>query len=112
MASQAALGLSHTASSMAALAIGHLLPIPGPQPNAGHRVAPDVAAVTADTVLLVWPQLVRLALRTVTPLAREFAQFDVLNVGEVNVVRLPRIDQPRHLAIGCDISIDERLLGG
>src|SRR5436190_20200777 len=95
---------------MAAFAIGHLLPFAGPQTDSRHRMSPDIAAVSADAILLEYPQLVGLAVRSVAPLAGQLARFHVLDVREAHVIRLPRIHAPRHFAIGCDIVVDKELL--
>src|SRR5581483_4399879 len=112
MTSQTTLGPRYAALLVTAFAIGHLLAVARPQAHTGHGVSPDVAAVAADAVLLVRPQLVRLPLRAVTALAGQFTELYVFNVREVHVIGLPRVNQPWHFAVRSHIRCDEILLGG
>jgi hypothetical protein len=88
-------------------AVVHLHPVPGVGLETRDVLAPDIPAVSCDTVLLVHLQGGGISDVAVAGFAVHSCGFDMGGVGKEDAVGLPRIDQPGDLSARHHVFVDE-----
>src|SRR5208283_775137 len=97
---------------VAVFAVAHLHAVARCPPQARHGVSPEIAAIAADPVDLVQPDLIRLPIVPVAFGAGQPPPFHMDSVREPHIGRLPRIDQPRCGRARLDVAVHERRFSG
>ena len=95
---------------MALGAVVHFHPLPWLVAKTGNVFPPDIAAVAGDAVFLINPGVFGFTNMTVALGALHLTGNHMGGMGEINAVRLARVNQPGHFPFGHHIFCYEFLL--